>query len=332
MTFDDEFDSYDPVVAERFTLLDRATMPRRDALPPTTPEAPVVGTRHGGSRPWYHLAAAAAVAVVAGASVVAIAQLGDRQDVQATTGDNLSIEADETPSDEDRQSEKRSLTVEVPSPDPAPTGDTRTGADSEAEPPADDQVTGDSSADEPDSAATTTTQPADQSNSDGTAPGIEGTTGSTEAPDPSTTSTTSTSRPSTTTEAPPTSAEGTVRTTTTRDLTPGSSWLDPPTPEKMLTITGVVTEVFTDCMSRLILNDAGKVESIGPVSCDGGSYIIVDGVRIQTTSGFTEADSQFGKHPAWLRPGHTVKVTAVPTGAGGRLLSLDCVQCLVQLG
>lgn len=326
MTLDDEFDSYDPIIAERFSVLDRATMPRRHTAPSAAAEEPAVAIRGGGKRPWYHLAAAAAFAVVAGASVVAIAQRGQQQDVEATTGGDVSIEADRAADDE---AEKRSLTVEVPSTGAAAAETAESGDGSRDPSPTGDDATGDGPADEAASATTTTTRRSEQSTGNDAGSAIERTTGSTEAPEPPATQTT---RPASTAEASPTSAEATPRTTTTRDMTPGSSWLNPPAPEKMITITGVVTEVFTDCMSRMILNGAGKVEIITPVSCDGGSYIIVDGMRIQTTSGFTEPDDHFGKHPTWLRPGHTVRVTAIPTGAGGRLLTLDCVQCLVELG
>lgn len=327
MTFDDEFDSYDPVVAERFTLLDRATMPDRDGSPVSPVGAPVVGIDVGRYRPWRHLAAAAAVALVAGASVVAVAKRGEQQDVEASTGDNPSIAADQGPAPEGGKDEPKSLTVEVPGPEGQSSYAATTGGDAEDEAGAGDDPSDGGSADGADSTTTTIASNPDESDDGSRASGVERTTGSTEAPEPSTTDQ---SRPATT-ATPTTTVLATVRTTTTRDLVPGSSWLNPPTPEKMITIRGQVTEVFTDCMSRLVLNEAGEVESIGPVSCDGGSYIIVNGTRIQTTSGFTAEDDSFGKHPESLRPGQTVKVSAVPTGANGQLMTLDCVLCGVQL-
>ena len=96
-----------------------------------------------------------------------------------------------------------------------------------------------------------------------------------------------------------------------------------------VTIRGVVTEVFTDCQSRLVLNDDGEVVRVGPVSCDGGSHIVVDGIRIQTSSGFVPAEMYFDRHPRDLLPGTQVRVVAVRLSYGH---SLDCDRCGVSIG
>ncbi len=95
-------------------------------------------------------------------------------------------------------------------------------------------------------------------------------------------------------------------------------------------VRGTVTEVFTDCVSRLVLTETGQVVETGPISCDGGSFIVVDGNRVFTSSGYTSADLAFDKHPSNLKPGMDVLVTAVRRGGSGPL-TLDCDSCRIRL-
>jgi len=110
---------------------------------------------------------------------------------------------------------------------------------------------------------------------------------------------------------------------TTPPTTGSDNWID------LLIFEGLVTEVFTDCQSRWILNDRNEPEQVGPVSCDGGSHIIVDGQRIQTSSGYMGIGSAFNRHPRTLRPGMVAKVVAV--GHANGIVSLDCAQCSVEM-
>jgi hypothetical protein len=96
----------------------------------------------------------------------------------------------------------------------------------------------------------------------------------------------------------------------------------------MLTFQGTVTEVFTDCQSHLGLDDQGKVVDLGPASCDGGSWIEIDGTRIRTSSGFVSSDQAYDRHPAGLRPGQQATVVAYKTASG---LTLECVLCKVSI-
>ena len=98
----------------------------------------------------------------------------------------------------------------------------------------------------------------------------------------------------------------------------------------IVSLSGTVTEVFTDCVSRLLLTETGQVVQGGPVSCDGGSYIVVNGTRVFTASGFTSADLAFDKHPSNLKPGQEVSVTASRIGTSGPL-TLACDTCRVRI-
>ena len=89
---------------------------------------------------------------------------------------------------------------------------------------------------------------------------------------------------------------------------------------------------MTDCVSNLLLNDAGEVVEGGPVMCDGGSYIVVNGTRIFTSSGFVSADLAFDKHPKNLKPGQRVSVTAARTGGPSGPLTVACDVCGVRIG
>jgi hypothetical protein len=351
MTFDDETDAYDPIIAERFKLLDRATpsaaplagraeadsraMSGHGADAAAMAATPLFDRGHGDAdgrpfRPLQLMAAAAAAVVAIGGVVLAVGSLSDDPSLQA--GDQATeLGAPEQAETDGATAENdgvggQPLTVEVSStttPEPL-LDDERSGADAAASANAEADEAGnpDQSTTQPENNPTETEVTDDGSAQ--TEATVQTTTGPpTTAAEPTTTiETTTTTEPTTTTEQ-----------TSTTELTPNSSWLNPPTADKMISVRGTVTEVFTDCQSRLILNEANQVESVGPVSCDGGSYIIVDGRRIQTASGYVmnEADV-FGKHIVALRPGQRVSVTAVYTASAGGMLTLNCVLCEINVG
>ncbi len=80
-----------------------------------------------------------------------------------------------------------------------------------------------------------------------------------------------------------------------------------------------------------MLTETGRVVQGGPISCDGGSSIVVVGTRVFTSSGFTSADLAFDKHPSNLKPGQEVSVTAVRTGGTAGPLTLNCDSCRVRI-
>jgi len=96
-------------------------------------------------------------------------------------------------------------------------------------------------------------------------------------------------------------------------------------------VSGTVTEVFTDCYAHLVLTDDGEIDVIEPVSCDGGSWVIIDGIRVATASGFVLTDDEvFDRHIRDLQPGETA--TAVATATSGGALNLDCDECSLRRG
>ncbi|MEM9566132.1 MAG: hypothetical protein AAGA93_26160 [Actinomycetota bacterium] len=135
-------------------------------------------------------------------------------------------------------------------------------------------------------------------------------TGSTETP--ATTETTVTTTPSVTED-------------TSSPTTPSTTGTAVPADE-VITITGELTEVFTDCASHLVVAPGGQIRSIGEISCDGGSWIKVDGRMIRTSSGFTTRDQVFDRHLADLQPGQQVTVAAIALSGQG-LFSLGCPTC-----
>ena len=315
MTFDEEVDPYDPIVADRFRLLDRVD-PGEFGGPGRPPGRVPSGGETGPSRVRY-LLAGATVAAVVGLSAVALARAGTDGELEASADGDVQIESESTtepPVAGDDREDNGSLRVEVPDDGVDDGGEDRSTADRSTE-------------DRPSDTETETETETEVATAD-RAPGSAVTTVSTEAPPQTTTAapakTTIGGAATSTTKAPP--------QTTTVDLSDKSSLLKPPTGEKTVIVRGQVNEVFTDCRSRLILNAAGEVESVGPVSCDGGSYIVVEGTKIHTSSGFVAADDAYDKHIPTLRPGQTVTVTAIPTGATGGRLTLDCVSCGITLG
>ena len=151
---------------------------------------------------------------------------------------------------------------------------------------------------------------ADSGASDTTVP----TTATTEAP--TTTTNTTTTEPTTTAKdvitvpySPPTASDGTVLTV----------------------VSGTVTEVFTDCYQHLILTEDGGVDDSGPVTCDGGSWVVINGIRIGTASGFVRSDDDvYDKHLRDLQPGDLASAIAIPTANGA--LNLNCEGCDLHRG
>jgi hypothetical protein len=301
----DDDDLLDPLIAERFRLLEALRPPtdlvgrnggaaRGPAIAPARPRRRAV------------LAAAAAIVVVAAVSAAALLVRGD-----GTSGLETVDPADR-PGPTDPADDRALLTVDPsstttgPGPTAAPEGTGRPGEQPE-----------------PDGAGD------DGSDADGdgsTTPGgaAAGSTGSTTPPsDPPATS--ATTRPpgsgGTTTANPPPSAPGVGSTTSSGG--PGG--------DATVTVRGRVTEVFTDCQSHLVLNPQGKVVPRNPVSCDGGSWIEVDGTRVRTSSGFVASGRAFDRHDPGLRPGTMVAVTA-RSPAGNGPLTLDCPTCGIGPG
>lgn len=97
-------------------------------------------------------------------------------------------------------------------------------------------------------------------------------------------------------------------------------------PEGVVAISGTLTTNFTDCVSHQVLSESGEVNEDPALSCDGGSYIIVDGTEIRTSSGLSPL--HYDKHTT-AEPGAVVRVLADATGTYG--LTLDCDSCGVTV-
>lgn len=315
MTDDDQIDPYDPEVAERFALLDQLVPPPApmvdgwssaartgvgSPLPSTLEALPAPPPSLDRWRRPALLAAAAAVAVLAGVGAMALAGGDDGPgsglvEAGPAAGDDGSAEATDPSIDRTAATDDQGTIGQAGQPD------------------------------DPSSEAITVEVPgeADDDGADGT---------STTTTAPSTTATTSGSTASTTASGgdggddgdPTDGGAPVIPKGTTVPERPTGSIVDRGDGE-MITVAGIVSEVFRDCQSWLVLNEDGEAEHRGGVSCDGGSYIIVDGNRIQTSSGYVAAGMAFDKHPADLQPGKFVVVTAVDGPYGG--LTLDCDRC-----
>lgn len=323
MTFDDQTDPYDPELAERFRVLDQLAPP--PAPPAGAPLAP--RTAMGSPRPssvevlhapasgadrWRRtalLGAAAAVVVAAGLAVFAVGG----GDGSPGTG---AVEAGPA----------------------ADSGDVDESSDTSDEAPStDDEGAGSDRSDGSSSEAITVEVP-EGDNTGGETDG-DGADGSDGADDAAVTTTTTTSVPSSITTATSEATGSTATTTGDGDdgesdpLIPKHTTVpEPPTGSivnpgdgQLVTVAGIVDEVFSDCEAWLVLNENGEAEHRRGVSCDGGSFIVVGGTRIQTSSGFVAAEMAFDKHPDTLQPGKFVTVTAVNGPYGG--LTLDCDRC-----
>lgn len=333
MTFDDQTDPYDPELAERFRVLDQlAPPPPPPAAAPLAPRTAmgsprpstveVLPTTPPGAARWRRtalLGAAAAVVVAAGLAVFASGGgdgdpgVGAVEAGPAAGSDDVDDGADASAAATDDEAAEDGAT--------------------------DDEGTGSDRADGSSSEAITVEVPGDGDDDGANTDGSDEADGAT--------STTTNSVPGS--SAPSETTATTATTTTTGDDggddgDPGDSDelipKDPTVPDRptgsiivpgdgqLVTVAGIVTEVFLDCQSWMVLNEDGDAEHRGGISCDGGSYIVVDGTRIQTSSGFVSADMAFDQHPVELQPGTFVTVTAVKGPFGG--LTLDCSRCGVR--
>lgn len=142
----------------------------------------------------------------------------------------------------------------------------------------------------------------------------------------STVETTTVTEPETTTSSTTETTEAPKEETTTTTTTTETTTTTQPTtvPSEVITIRGVLTESFTDCVSHLVLDASGNaVPSNGGISCDGGSWIVVNRTKIQTSAGYVRS-GYYNKHKG-ISPGVTVVVKAAKTEWGN--LGLACDEC-----
>ncbi len=322
MTFDDDqTDPYDPELAERFTVLDRLVPPPAPTsgaplaargetdgpLPSRVGMLPSAASGTDRRRRTALLGAAAAVVVVAGLAVFASGR-GNGEPGSGVVEAGPAAGADEL-------DEGADASVDVPS--------------------AGDESDGSGPSDGPSVAITVEVPGADDrdgANTDGSDDGA-GATSTTTSSVPETTAASETTA-TTITSADDGGDDGDTGDTgelipkypTVPDRPTGSIVV--PGDGQLVTVAGIVTEVLLDCQSWMVLNEEGNAEHRGGVSCDGGSFIVVDGTRIQTSSGFVSAEMAFDHHPVELQPGTFVTVTAVKGPSGG--LTLDCSRCGVS--
>lgn len=310
---DGDDDPLDPVLAERFLLLDRLTPPadvRRTA--PTSP--PVARLDHHRSRrPMLWLAAAAVVLAVASAGFLLDRGTTGVDTIDPATGPAGASDDGDDASTRADDGEPVRVAVDADGDD---------GADGAGDGPADDGVTTgstdptdgtDTTGDDPSSTPSTGSSSPAGTASGPTTSAVAATTG----PAGPTTATTAASSPST-----PATSASTASSSTSISLVPGK--------DTRITLHGIVTEVFTDCVAHLVLED-GRVVSRSPVSCDGGSWIVVEGTRVVTSSGFVAGDQEFDRHDPDLRPGTRVNVNAM-VPAGSTVPTLDCPGCGIRGG
>ena len=313
MTFDEETDATDPLVAERFQLLDQLAVPPAPTDGVRTLDAnAMAATQSSNRRPTFALAAAAAVVVVAALSALAFTQRNSGQELVALESNQV-----------DAGTADAAATASEPNGD-AGSGDSSASTDA-TDSRADDQeplVV----EDDADASTTTSIVEGESGSANG---GVSTSAATTTPPSSDVDSTTGSSLPDVT-ETTPVKTTPTETVATTAPPTTTSTTAPVTQDGSVTTIRGLLTVVFTDCQSRLVLNDSGEVENVGPVSCDGGSYIVVDGNRIQTSAGFVASDAYWDRHPSNFQPGQTVVVTAF-AHANGRL-DLSCSQCSVRWG
>jgi hypothetical protein len=284
---------FDPVIAERFGLLDRVDPPDPvvGLRPSKTTTLPTVDS----DRSRFLLAVAAAVALLVMAAGAFIASSGGDEsidvagDMASESGDELSTRSttNATLSVEPRVSDRETTTSAPPADSDKPSP-----SDSVVNPTQVDQT---ASSTVPETGKTTETGP-------------------TTVPE--------TTVPKTTVQ------ETTVPETTDPETTDPKSTLPPEA--ELVTIRGVVTEVMLDCQVHVILNEDGTTNTTGPVICDGGNFIVVDGIRISTSSGYVPVEMAFNNHPEWLRPGLQVTVIAVQDPGGW--VHVNCEACSITRG
>ncbi len=302
-------DPYDPVIAERFSLLQGANPPELPTMLTSKVERPTVRQDDDRSDrvPFYLMAAAAGVTFLAGVGL--ILAVGNRGgDVAAGDPAGSRIQTDAADIDVGRDtSELRNddgeptgdrAVVEVPAGDPE-------GAEDPATPPDDEPEPTESTT----SSTTTTSTVSSIDRSEETLP---------TKPLPS--------------ESIPVDPDGPT-VTLPFDPAPTISPFPEPDPDSddgLFMVEGRMLELYTDCEARLSVKDATDeiIRGTGG-SCDGGSHIMVDGRRIQTASGFGLPSDAFDKHPDKSMLGEEVTVIAVAESNGS--LTLNCSQCGVSL-
>ncbi len=125
------------------------------------------------------------------------------------------------------------------------------------------------------------------------------------------------------TTVPPTTAVPTETTIHLSTTVPP----DPTSPdEETIEITGVVTEIWRDCNYTHILNPDGTIDGGGPVICDGGDAVVVDGKRIHTSSGYVFDGESFSNHPPNLMLGDVITVVVLRDPEFGTF-STNCAVC-----
>ncbi len=309
----------DPVIAREFSRLETHPLPTAEAILGEVESdaitvagtAPQIGTSERSMLDGvtqYRVLAAAAVAAVLAISAVALSNRGDDTVGTDEVAGQATVEAD---SATDEQADEDQLTSEAVVDDVAEmAGDSSDDVVSEVEDdsaveqpePEDESVLviqepddgADTTADDSATSTTPTTAADDSSNEDDQPEGETAEESGDEIPPPTTEAVV---------ENPP------VETTR---------------------ISGTVTEVMVDCVSHQVLGDDGSIQDVGAVTCDGGSFIVVNGTRIFTSAGYTAAEFYWDKHNSKLRPGISVSVVAAPVAGGP--LGLACDECGVRIG
>ena len=313
---------YDPVIAEQFALLDRLKVPDYGARADLLPTAVALPAQKPRFDPSYALAVAAAFVVIAAASYFALrptTDLGLDATNDGTNGQTTNENPNQSAAVQDGDGDGDKLTIEVA---PSSTASSQVGAASEEQGSSD----GESNQAGTDDETTTTTT---------TAP-VESETTVT-APDSASSSTTAAGQdddsPSTTIDK-----DSVLSTPTTKPGVTDPS-LDVPVtsfpadgPDQMIVIRGILSELFTDCQAHYLLGAGGVVEQRDSITCDGGSYVVVDGKTIKTSAGLVPAGQYYNRHNPALRPGQQVVVSATAASQTSAALTLNCAQCGITLG
>lgn len=286
----------DPQIAERFQMLDRLAPP--DTWAQATGRSNVVDfptadpiVRPRSASVW--VAAAAGLVAVAGLSYLALTGGGATSELQTDDAQDPAQTAEEAPGP------NQVVTI---------TADVDEGrADSSAA-----EGAGESAAD--DGSADGSAEDADGSGADDA--------GQTDGGAENGTTSTTTPTTPTTGSGPATTVDGADTTTTSTDIS-----LIPDPGDKPVAFTGTITAVFTDCLSHRYLAEDGSIQD-GTITCDGGSWIEVNGLRIRTSSGFTADDQAWNRHPSSAVPGQQATVRALSGRTG---YSLECMTCSVEI-
>ncbi len=310
-------DDFDPVIAERFRLLDRVDAPDASAVATVTQSRhqPRPQPERPGRRSPFLVAVAACVGLlVVGAG--AILALNRSSQTNLIEGADETVDGAEIPVvTSDRTTTTAALVID---------GDSVVSTSRSSD-------TGDADGAESGSDESTTDgTPVDDTGSESSSPTAVGDVGGAMPADDGDRTAVTTPTES---DRDVNGGDGELTTTVYREKNPTETNDSDPGDKAPETVTlqGMVTEVFTDCVGHLVLNEAGDVVDGGPVTCDGGSYIVVDRIRVFTSSGFTTADKAYDKHPSELRPGRQVSVTAAPIGGTIGRLGLACSTCEVRV-